>query len=246
MRHDPSEILEVLDQCAESFQFPMLDNGYVYPAAARLTLHRSSLNWAIVIETFGFSPRAMDPDVTIQTFGSRLRHRKAAADFVSGRAHKDYLKANPNNEFHSAFPVDSGNWQDPEFCALVANGAKIVSVRGHDIRIPDRDTLARHAIVPEDPPRLLVFELCRYLADIARELVLATPEERRFNVPPETQQILQLEEWTHPDLAEGEFPSQLETFRQIASVLSTGNVDEYRPTTPPNTHWSNWPDGGLL
>ena len=30
---DPERILAILDRCAKDFHFPMLDNGYVYPAA---------------------------------------------------------------------------------------------------------------------------------------------------------------------------------------------------------------------
>ena len=44
------QILNILDDCCEAFTFPMLDNGYVYPVASRLTLFRSDLDWAIVIE----------------------------------------------------------------------------------------------------------------------------------------------------------------------------------------------------
>lgn len=246
MSLDPQTILRVLDERTEASHFPMLDNGYVFLAATRLTLHRSDSDWSMVFESFGFSPRGMQPDVTIQTFGSRLHNRKTAADFVKKRAYKDYLKANPTSEFHSGFPVEPGDWQNPEICELVVNGAELVRVRGRDIRIPTIDAVAEYRIVPEDPPNLLVFELCRYLAEVARELVLATPEERCFNVPPDMEQILQLEEWTHPNIVDDELPSEVEGFQQLARVLSTGSVDEYGPTTPPNTHWSNWPEGGRL
>jgi hypothetical protein len=36
-----ADILRVLDAGCESFTFPMLDNGYVYLAATRLSLFRS-------------------------------------------------------------------------------------------------------------------------------------------------------------------------------------------------------------
>ena len=58
-------------------------------------------------------------------------------------------------------------------------------------------------------------------------------------------QILQLEEWNHPDLVE-EIPSESETFQQLAKVLCTGNTDYYNPTQLPNTDWRNWLDGGTL
>ena len=78
-----------------------------------------------------------------------------------------------------------------------------------------------------------------------RNLVLATPNERRFNVDPSLDQILQLEEWHHPDLAADERPSGSPTFRALAEVLVTGDVSRYAQTEPANTHWSNW-DGGRL
>ncbi len=50
------EILRILDDCGGAFTFPALDNGYVYLAGTRLSLHRSPEDWALVIEVFGFSP----------------------------------------------------------------------------------------------------------------------------------------------------------------------------------------------
>ncbi len=35
----------------------MLDNAYFYLAATRLSLHRPTSGWVLVIETFGYSPR---------------------------------------------------------------------------------------------------------------------------------------------------------------------------------------------
>jgi hypothetical protein len=49
------EILRILDSCCDAYTFPMLDNGYVYLAATRLSLFRSPRDWAMVIEVFGFS-----------------------------------------------------------------------------------------------------------------------------------------------------------------------------------------------
>ena len=43
-----SEILRVLDRGAEAYVFPMLDDGYVYLAATRMSLHRSEEDWALV------------------------------------------------------------------------------------------------------------------------------------------------------------------------------------------------------
>src|SRR5690242_16693571 len=94
MQLTASHILAVLDQCDEASAFPMLDNGYVYLAANRLSLYRSMSNWAIVIEIFGFSPRAGIPDLHIYTFANQLRDRNTSHEYVSTKAYEQYLANN--------------------------------------------------------------------------------------------------------------------------------------------------------
>src|SRR6185369_2233967 len=114
MSFDPEEILSILDRCCDAFTFPMLDNGYVYLAATRLSLYRSMTDWAMVIEVFGFSPRAGLPDTHMQTFASRLHDRDAPENYVNHEAYERYLANNPHNEFRSIYPIQQGPWQDAE------------------------------------------------------------------------------------------------------------------------------------
>jgi len=118
-------------------------------------------------------------------------------------------------------------------------------LRGESVPLPGRKDYGRQGIELDDE-QPWVFELCRYLAATRREDVLASPEERRISVLPEMTQILQLEEWHHPDVAAEDLPSESATFEQLAEVLATGDITLYRPSEAPNTHWSNWPEGGLL
>jgi hypothetical protein len=242
----PDEILHVLDQCCDEFTFPMLDNGYLYLAATRLALFRSSDDWAMVIEVFGFSPRAGDPDIHIHTFASRLHDRDTPDDYVSREAYDNYIQLHPHNDSRFVFPISSGAWQDPESDAI-SEEARDVVLRGQPIQIPPIDEYRRHQIELADPPKVQVFEFCRYLAAVHREKALATPDERRISVLPDMKQILQLEEWHHPNVVEeSDRPSGSETFRQLAKVLVSEDVQVYQPTLPPNTHWRNWPEGGTL
>jgi hypothetical protein len=236
-------ILAVLDACAQAFTFPMLDNGYVYLAATRLSLYRSDTDWALVIEVFGFSPRAGVPDLHVYTFGSRLVARDTPADFVSQQAYENYLANNPHNESRFVRPVAAGDWIDGE---QVAAPASMVLLRGRSVALPSSGTYPDHGIELEEPPRVWVHELCRYLAAVARDDVLATEAERRASVDPRSRQLLLLDEWCHPDIANDELPSQNAAFQQLARVLETGDVAHYRPRSAPNTDWRNWPDGGLL
>ncbi len=72
-----------------AFTFPMLDNGYVYLAATRLSVFRSPEDWALVIEVFGFSPRGGTPDTHIHTYASRLHDRDPPGNYVTLAAHEN-------------------------------------------------------------------------------------------------------------------------------------------------------------
>jgi len=246
MNWKAEQILSVLDKCCANFTFPMLDNGYVYLAATRLSLYRTESDWAMVIEVFGYSPRSGLPDTHIHTFASTLYNRDSQDKFKSVEGYKNYLANNPNNDSRFVFPISEGKWQDPESCDLVAENATEIELRGQTRNLPAQEECARCGIELGQLPRIQVFELCRFLAEAEREQVLATPQERRTSVQPDMHQALQLESWNHPDVVSLDLPSQSETFQQLAQVLVSGDAGLYRPSRPPNTHWRNWPDGGLL
>jgi hypothetical protein len=248
VRNWPSQrILEVLDKCCDSFTFPMLDNGYVYLAATRMSVYRSEADWAIVLEVFGFSPRAGIPDTHVYSFSSALNARKTRGEFVNEKAYEQYLFNNPYNESSFVFPIQEGDWLDAENSELVAPGPHDLVVRGRTRHLPTAEEYARSGITHSQTPRIAVFELCRSLAFSDREHVLATAAERRTHLRPELRQILQLEEWNHPDVVQDEHrPSNSETFEQLAQVLVTGDVHLYEPIAAANTHWKNWPNGGTL
>lgn len=195
----------------------------------------------MVFEVFGFMPRAEVPDVTTYTFGSTIANRTRARS-MNPEAWTAYLSKHPHDEQDTYWPLDDV-WITSEH---VVDDATTVELRGRRLMLPSREQFARHGIELEDPERVHVYELCRFLADVARDDVLAKRDERRAHVPDELIQILVLDEWTHPDLAGSQKPSKVESMRQLARVLETGDVNLYRPTTPPNTHWKHWPEGGTL
>jgi hypothetical protein len=228
MTRTPVAVLDVLDRGADDFNFPMLDNGYIYLAAIRLSLHRSNTDWALVFERFGYSPRAGIPSLDVHTFASRRR---------DGDGHFS---------FASVYPVDPGDWIDHDDRETVASAARTVTLRGRSWPLPARDAYATHGIeLPADGP-IRVFELSRYLAAVARDDVLATVAERRADVPGELTELMVLDDWHHPDVRCGQRPSASTTFQQLAAVLHSGELGLYRPTASPNTHWRHWPEGGTL
>jgi len=246
MKHAAADILRVLDQCCDSFAFPMLDNGYVYLAATRLSLFRSTADWAMVIEVFGYSVRAGAPDLNVSTFASTLRDRDPPSNYVNVAAHQNYLRQNPHNESRYFHPVD-GDWIDPDEPDHVMEVPELdLRLRGRKVHTPSAAEYAAQGIELCDLDRPRVFEVCRYLAAVSRDEALATEDERRVSVLPDMLQVLRLDEWHHPDLANDERLSELESFQQLARVLETGDAQQYRPSSAPNTHWRFWLDGGQL
>jgi hypothetical protein len=198
----------------------------------------------MVIEVFGFSPRAGLPDVHIYTFASTLYNRDRAEKYVSPETYENYLRNNPHNDSRFVFPIEDGQWMDDDMPEHVAEAGMVV-LRGCSIELPPPESYAQRGIrLERDRPA--IFELCRYLAEIRRDDVLATPVEQRISVLPYMEQILQLEKWHHPDVVAEELPSQVASFQSLAEVLVTGNSADYRAHEPPNTHWKHWPDGGTL
>ena len=229
------EILGQLDDCARGLTFPMLDNGYVYLADARLSAYRDETRWALIIEVVGYNPRAGGHGGTsncLHCFGNCLRR-------PPGTANEDFLYVTDDGPDGPTFDGEDG-WD-------IRGGTRTIRIRGSIVPLDlAPEALASKGIEPEDPPKLTGAELLRSLVPERRELLLATEEELRVRVPSDLPLVLRLDAWHHPDLAGGELPGGSEAFRLIAEVLVSGDPSDYRPTEEPNTQWKNWPEAGSL
>jgi hypothetical protein len=229
------EILEQFDECARDFTFLMLDNGYVYPADVRLHAYSDDERWALVVEDLGVNYRAGEHDAIqhcLYCFGNCLKRKP-------GTANEDFLSHTSDGE--------EGNTFDAEYGWNVNEGVKTIRIRDQVVPLQiSPEDFVRKNIQLIEPPEITAADLLRSLLPEHRDLLLATEEELRDRVPADLPLILTLNEWHHPDLADDELPSQSETFQLIAEVLVSGDASCYRPTQKPNTHWSNWPEGGTL
>lgn len=243
----PSEasILRILDDGARAFVFPMLDNGYVYLAASRLAIFRSNDDWALTFEIFGYSPRSGLPDLSVTTFGSNLSETRTVADYVSEQAFEAYRVNYRHWRSEYFHPIEDETWLDEDDQESVAENASMLTLRGRSIPLPKDDDYAKAGMVGTPHEKRSVAELSRALAATHRDYVLATESERRVCVPPALSQLMLLDDWHHPDVVADELPSQTQTFRELASVMATGDAGLYLGGSG-NTHWSNWPEGGTL
>lgn len=198
-----------------------------------MTVFRDAERWAIVIEVLGFNSHMGGTggiDDALYRFGNCLRR-------PPGISPEDTLRPVSDGDSGPLFEEDG---------ILVRPEATDLRIRGSLIPLPrDSEHYLQRQVLLEAPPTLQAFELLRGLLPEHRALLLATDEEVRARVPEDLPQILRLDEWSHPDISEGDMPSGSPSFQSLAQVLETGDVTLYRPRKP-NTHWSRWPEGGVL
>lgn len=237
MALEASEILAVLDAAAARFTFPVFDNAFVYPADARLSGFASGDAWALVMETLGWTDRAGGA-AGLHLGVYRLGNRIAAGPEGIEGFRLDLL-----------YPVEdgpSGKLMEDEYGERVSPEARDVRIRGKVVPLPGPEVYAREGIQRVEPQALRAYELLRALAPEHRELLLATEEELREGLPEGMALRVRWEAWRHPDVAGGERPSALETFRVLAEALARGAGAGLAPPERPNTHWSHWPGAGAL
>ena len=131
----PRAILSVLDVCCDTYKFPMLDNGYVYLAGTRLSLFRSTMDWAIVIEVFGFSCDRGCPTPTFIPLRASFT-TVTRRNIRESRGLRELPANNPHNDSRFVFPIDEGSWQHPEDGEFVAEAAHEVVTRGQALPLP--------------------------------------------------------------------------------------------------------------
>jgi hypothetical protein len=227
------EILGQLDEHALLFDFPMLDMAYNALAGMKLHAFGDELRWAIVIEHLAYDTQTgghegMTNNIT--WFGNCLLK-------ATNKTH-DFLVVTADEPGERTFE-DHANWY-----LLKPTG---------QLRIRDelvvfdctRETLEQTGI-PLNEAQASGEQLLRSLLPKYQHHFFARESELRKNLPFDLPCLLSLSEWNHPDISGQELPSGHETFQLIAKTLCSRDPSSYSPTLPPNTHWSNWPDGGNL
>ena len=208
--YSASEILAQLDGCAEAFTFPILDNAYVYPAATRMTLFRDAERWAIVIEVLGFNSHMGGTggiDDALYCFGNCLKRPPGIS---------------PEDTLRPVSDGDSGPLFDEDGITL-RRSATDLRIRGCRVPLPrGPEHYLERQILLEIAPEVQGFELLRGLLPEHRDLLLATDDELRARVPADLPQILRLEEWSHPDISEGDMPAESPTFQALPKCWRPG------------------------
>ena len=272
----PRDVLDALDDDAreEPAFFPDFGHGYNYHVDQRLTAYGDRARWVIVIEQLAVNPRAGGlPDTTLYYHGNAVvlppqsgwgdqtvESVYTVADGPSGPllADNSCQEVNPAATDLRIRGQVAPIRTDPNY--YWARNIDVEQVTHEQIdqmlselraALPPEQAEMQEQAMEEMRRRVGKFQLCtwhlaRGLVPEHRDLLLATEAERRKGVPADLPLLLQVDEWDHPNLIEGELPRSCESFKMIARVLARRDPTEYRPTEPPNTHWSRWRDSGSL
>ncbi|PSL28165.1 DUF7003 family protein [Chitinophaga ginsengisoli] len=230
-----NDILTQLDACAKDFNFPVLDNGYIYPVTSRLSVFGDLERWVIVVEVVGYHYRFSGHggvENCLYIYGNSL-------GFEPGINNDNVLLVTADSDEGAVFVGDQWGTLNPDVHSML--------IRDQKISIPkDPAFYAARNVELKNPPSIRVYEFMRASLPEYKTEFLAVEDEIydcfRQNLP----KIMQLDEWYHPDIAGEERPSENETFQMIAAVLESGDSSLYKPTKSANNHWSNWPYGGSL
>ncbi len=213
------DILNRLDKAAGNWDFPGFDNINYDMVTARLTGFRNDEDWALTIEEVvsWYSLNGVEPVLMISAFGSRLLINEPFVIYYPVK-----------------YPLNELQEDDDDIPESIS-----VMIRGEQFTI-DSSEIERNPHLSD----YIDFDLIIHLVDRYRIKILATETEFREIVPAELTQIIQLDNWYHPDVynpnSEFSMPSKTKSMQAIAQVLASGKPELYQPCEENNVDWRKW------
>ncbi|WP_191991735.1 DUF7003 family protein [Bacillus aerolatus] len=212
------EILQMLDDCAEDFNFPVLDNYNFDLAQCRLSVFRDIDKWLIVFEIVGVNKNQdICNDLYVYSNATQQRGIIISLDDIVSLANEEWWYDDEDNFIVNPFHLE-----------LLVNGESLMLS-------PKAEEYIQLGIKTEPftPTKLI-----RYLSSKYKEKFwLGIPDllnEIDINIKPTL--FYQTEEWGHPD---EEKPSENIFFQSLAKAIELNDVSVIR-SYKSNIHWSNW------
>lgn len=243
------EILNALDDLKTPYHqmFPQLDNALQCPISSRIHLFGDQNKWAIVFEILTY-------DITGYTCSSNKY-------FFGNSLNKDKITKTHNGGIDNLITdmIVSPDVLEKMRIILEQNlKSETISINGKIYKIEtDINEYKTHKILNQ------FFKTPEKSVDVVAALRLLASKDKSFLNSPESDfkkylspntlpKIMTIENWHHKNYIynvytkkfDGSKPSSYETFQQIAKVLTTKDVNYWKPTLTPNNHWNNWPNAG--
>lgn len=212
------QILQKLDDYAEDFNFPVLDNYNFDLAQSRLSVFRNEMDWLIIFEIIGVNPN-QDIANYLYAYGNALEEQ----GIIIGL---DDIVTLPDEE----------EWFDDEDKCLINPFHLKLMVNGEILNVkPKKEEYMQLGIhiEPFNPTKLV-----RYLSSRYKEKLWLDTEEllKELKVNSALDLFYQTEEWEHPD---EEKPSENRFFQSLSKAIESEDTSLIQ-LNESNTHWSHW------
>ena len=226
------QILDYLDIC----DFPMLGNGYYYHIDQKMSIFKSGLDWAILLQVLAYNNHELDV-LGIKTIAYTYGNLIDSNDVFDNDSFFSFVE-NFNCKTFIA--------EEDLFTSYLNPKAKYLKVR--DYLIPIEHDLSQYKIKGislKHESKITPWELMRFICPKYSNCFWLTRNEISTKIPIGMEEVATINNWGHPDCIE-ESPSDMESFKIVANYIESWNQEEIEKIKEGNTHWKNWPIGGNL
>lgn len=219
------EVLGKLDSAARDSLFPIFDNLYFPAASMRLTAFRDNAEWLIVFEALVFS----DPEDSFLSMVYGYGNKMPKSGLINNSVRTLFKRAGDQSlrDGDGKFAIDFYNFEIEVLGKSRYFNLSSSSYSDNNINLVD-----------EGEPAFKL--LCMLTKLVGKDFYRSNNELleacNRINVPI----FLQLDEWNHPDLTNGDRPSDNVCLQNFARAISTGQTEIYTCPEEINTSWPSW------
>lgn len=240
------------------FEFPKsnyqfffnLELPYTVVAGSRIHLYADSTSWAIVFEVNGCNIKECYPEVELIYIGNAIDYANNKDDMGNWNANWNCI---PLMDFDEIKAIENDEGTEMEQYQLISKDISSIKINGFTINFKnDYKELEKVGIEVRDyenSQKLASFEnFVRYLHETQPEVLHikeARIKKHFFKDIPKLMTIDQFYYTSNNTIESPILPSHQELFQLIAKVLVTKDTSYWKPTLPPNNHWSNWESGFL-
>ena len=224
------EILDVLSESAERFDFPILDNANWNYVTGRIRGFRAGTDWGLTFELFIFNVPAACFCIQVYGYGPLIN---SAAEDLGAIEVVSECSDDPLWD-------DDGNWRP-------WSGARDVVIAGRLVRVSTSAESTHDLMLSAgDADNEL-----RFAAALIRELgcaiVFGDDPVKRLGIDiPRSSEVFRLAAWDHPDVAGGATIRESKALLAAATALSGDESAWKYDHARDNSDWRFWASGKWL
>ena len=222
-----------------------LEHGYCMTAGSKIHLYADSTKWIIVFEKSGYQNREHSAEIELNYIGNCIDY------IVDKYPERCYITNSSSVTIIDPTEFERiGNKEDAEF-ELIGQNIKEIKIRDKfvpfDNDYKNYEKVGINIRADDNPKNLIGFgDLIRYLNEINPNIISATEEEIRKNIPKDIPKLMTINKFHFVSAYEKTNPpSQQETYKLLAKILVRHDTAEWKPTQLPNNSWKNWKSGHL-